>query len=182
MLVLPYGSAFPLEAWPAIRELVKQGGGLVVLGGAPFHQPVRREKAGEGTRYVLGPRQPTYAHELLIGPSDELDAASFAGPVKAVAVAGSEWDGALPEPKRTWALTVRLATREDMPGEGGTAGPRDGVLRPLVHLWTRRASRGCARSSRSTACAGPSRALAGCSRPRTPASTPRRSGRPWRGR
>jgi hypothetical protein len=132
--VLPYGSAFPLEAWPAIRDFVKQGGGLVVLGGAPFHQPVRREKSGEETRYVLGPRQPTYAHEFLIGPSDELDAAWYAGPLKATAVAGSEWDGPLPEPKRTWALTVRLATREDLPGEGGTAGPRDGVLRPLVHL------------------------------------------------
>ncbi len=133
VLVLPYGSAFPLEAWPAIRDFVKQGGGLVVLGGAPFHQPVRREKAGGGT-YVLGPRQPTYAHEFLVGPSDELDAAGYAGPLKATAVAGGEWDGALPEPKKTWALTVRLATREDLPGEGGTAGPRDGVLRPLVHL------------------------------------------------
>ena len=70
VLVLPYGSAFPLEAWAAIRDFVKQGGGLVVLGGAPFHQPVRQEK---GT-YVLGPRQPTYAHEFLIGPSDELEA------------------------------------------------------------------------------------------------------------
>src|SRR5512143_780765 len=134
VLVLPYGSAFPLEAWPAIRDFVKRGGGLVVLGGAPFHQPVRREKADDGTRYVLGPRQPTYAHEFLIGPSDELDAAWYAGPRKPTAVAGSEWDGALPESKRTWALTVRLATREDLPGEGGTAGPRDGVLRPLVHL------------------------------------------------
>jgi hypothetical protein len=134
VLVLPYGSAFPLEAWPAIRDFVKHGGGLVVLGGAPFQQPVRQEKAGEGTRYVLGPRQPTYAHEFLIGPSDELDAAWYAGPLKATAASGAEWDGALPEPKRTWALTVRLATHEDLPGEGGTAGPRDGVVRPLVHL------------------------------------------------
>ncbi len=134
VLVLPYGSAFPLEAWAAIREFVRHGGGLVVLGGAPFHQPVRQEKAGDGTRYVLGPRQPTYAHEFLIGPSDELDAAAFAGPLRTVAAADGEWDGALPEPTKTWALTVRLATHEDLPGEGGTAGPRDGVLRPLVHL------------------------------------------------
>ena len=134
VLVLPYGSAFPLEAWKPVREFVKHGGGLVVLGGAPFHQPVRQERAGEGTRYVLGPRQPTYAHEFLIGPSDGLDAACYAGPLRATAAEGGEWDGSLPEPKKTWALTVRLATREDMPGEGGTAGPRDGVLRPLVHL------------------------------------------------
>jgi hypothetical protein len=134
VLVLSYGSAFPLEAWPAIRGFVKKGGGLVVLGGAPFHQPVRQEKAGDGTRYVLGPRQPTFAHEFLIGPSDELDARWYAAPLKGTAAAGGEWDGALPEPKRTWALTVRLATHEDLPGEGGTAGPRDGVVRPLVQL------------------------------------------------
>ncbi|HEX9187454.1 MAG TPA: hypothetical protein VGB87_10300 [Vicinamibacteria bacterium] len=131
VLILPYGSAFPLEAWPAIRTFVKEGGGLVVLGGAPFHQPVRRDASGA---YVLGPRQPTFAHEFLIGPSDELDAGWFAGPLRATAPDGGEWDGALPEPRKTWALTVRLATREDMPGEGGSAGPRDGVVRPLVHL------------------------------------------------
>ena len=130
VLVLPYGSAFPLEAWPAIRDFVKEGGGLVVLGGAPFHQPVRQEK---GT-YVLGPRQPTYAHELLIGPSDELEAAAFAGPLKAVAGADGEWDGPLPEPKRTWALHARLATRADATLGGGPEGWRDGVLRPLAHL------------------------------------------------
>ena len=128
VLVLPYGSAFALEAWAAIRDFVKEGGGLVVLGGAPFHQPVRQEKGA----YVLGHRQPTWAHELLIGPSDELEVAAFAGPV--VAVAGAEWNGPLPEPKRTWALHARLATRADATLGGGPEGWRDGVLRPLAHL------------------------------------------------
>jgi hypothetical protein len=54
VLVLPYGSAFPVDAWPAIRAFVQAGGGLVVLGGAPLHQPVRQEKGG----YVAGFRQP----------------------------------------------------------------------------------------------------------------------------
>jgi hypothetical protein len=132
VLVLPYGSAFPLEAWPALRRYVGSGGGLVVLGGAPLHQPVRREGTGEEARYVLGPRQPTYAHELLIGPSDVLDAALFEGPMRAIAAPRSEWAGPRPEAKRTYALTVRLATHPDLPGEGGAAGPRDGVVRPLV--------------------------------------------------
>jgi hypothetical protein len=47
VLVLPYGSALPLEAWPAIRDFVGQGGGLVVLGGAPLQQPVRREGSAQ---------------------------------------------------------------------------------------------------------------------------------------
>lgn len=130
VLVLPYGSAFPVAAWPAIRDFVRAGGGLVVLGGAPFHQPVRQEKGG----YVLGFRQPTYARELLIGPAQELELASFAGPLKTVAVEGSGWSALLPEAKRTWALTLRLTDKEDMPGQDGSAGPREGVARPLVHV------------------------------------------------
>ena len=55
-----------------VSDFVKQGGGLVVLGGAPFHQPVRQE-AG---RYVLGPRQPTFAHELFIADFEKLRAES----------------------------------------------------------------------------------------------------------
>jgi len=41
VLVLPYGSAFPVDAWPRIRGFLHGGGGLAVLGGAPFHEPVR---------------------------------------------------------------------------------------------------------------------------------------------
>jgi hypothetical protein len=43
VLVLPYGSAFPVDAWPRIRAFLRGGGGLAVLGGAPLHEPVRRE-------------------------------------------------------------------------------------------------------------------------------------------
>ncbi len=130
LLVLPYGSAFPVEGWPAIREFVSGGGSLVVLGGAPFHQPVRQEKGG----YVQGFRQPTYAQELLIAPAQELTLASFAGPLQTVAADGSDWAAPLPQATRTWALTVRLATKEEFPGLDGTAGPRDAVVRPLVHV------------------------------------------------
>jgi hypothetical protein len=130
VLVLPYGSAFPADAWPAIRDFVREGGGLVVLGGAPFHQPVRRA----GDAYVLGSRQPTYARELLIGPAQEIDVSAFAGPRTSVLVEANGWTRLLPEPRRTWALTVRLTSVKDMRGEDGSAGPRDGVVRPLVHV------------------------------------------------
>ena len=130
VLVLPYGSAFPVDAWPAIRDFVRAGGGLVVLGGAPLQQPVRVEQGA----YVMGLRQATYAHELLIGPAQELDLSTFAGPLKTVATSGSGWAGPLPEAKHTWALTVRLTDTADMPGQDGSAGPREGTARPLVHV------------------------------------------------
>jgi hypothetical protein len=132
-LLLPYGSAFPLEAWPAIRRFVEGGGGLVVLGGAPFMQPVRLS-AQAGGGYTLLTRQPSFAHDLLIGPADPVEREEIEGPVRVVAAAGSGFTHVPPEPHRSFALTVRLATRKDLPGEGGSEGPRDAVLRPLVHV------------------------------------------------
>src|SRR5438128_2320183 len=67
VLVLPYGSAFPLDRWPEIRDFVKHGGGLAVLGGAPFHQPVLRTPDGA---WRLGVRTPAFAHDFLIGPAE----------------------------------------------------------------------------------------------------------------
>ena len=67
-LLLPYGSAFPLEAWPAIRGFLKAGGGLVVLGGAPFEQPVRRLAPAADGDARLRPRHPPA--ELRPRPAD----------------------------------------------------------------------------------------------------------------
>ena len=46
LLVLPYGSAVPADAWSAILSFLKHGGNLLVLGGQPLHTPVRREGNG----------------------------------------------------------------------------------------------------------------------------------------
>jgi len=42
LLVLPYGSAFPEDAWPAIKRYLDQGGNLLVLGGMPFTRAAYR--------------------------------------------------------------------------------------------------------------------------------------------
>ncbi len=40
LLVMPYGSAFPTEAWRAISNYLHRGGNLLVIGGQPFRVPV----------------------------------------------------------------------------------------------------------------------------------------------
>ncbi|WLT30443.1 hypothetical protein [Geothrix sp. PMB-07] len=135
VLVLPYGSAFPLAAWEAIRGHLERGGGLVLFGGAPFHQPVLWQTETQDGKprghWVLGSRQPTFARELLLGPAEELSIEGLGAPKPAVA---SGWTMALPKPSKTFALTVRFATRKDQPREDGSAGYREAILRPLVHL------------------------------------------------
>lgn len=133
VLVLPYGSAFPVDAWPRIRGFLKHGGGLAVLGGAPFHEPVRTDaKTNVWTR---GPRQTSFAHDLLIGPAEVVARPANGKTIPATtADAESGWTTAFPDASRTWALTLRLSTNKDMPDEHGSAGPRDAVARPLVHV------------------------------------------------
>jgi hypothetical protein len=46
LLVLPYGSAVPADAWAVVLKYLQTGGNLLVLGGRPLTIPVRKE-AGE---------------------------------------------------------------------------------------------------------------------------------------
>ena len=64
LLVLPYGSAFPIDAWTTIRRHLDRGN-LLVIGGKPFWVPVRRDKAG----WQPGRPQNTYALSLGIAQS-----------------------------------------------------------------------------------------------------------------
>ncbi len=43
LLVLPYGSAFPEEVWPAVLGYLSRGGNLLVLGGKAFLRPAYRQ-------------------------------------------------------------------------------------------------------------------------------------------
>jgi hypothetical protein len=56
LLVLPYGSAFPADAWGAIRSYLEGGGNLLNLGGRPLWMPAFREGAG----FRLAPAQDAY--------------------------------------------------------------------------------------------------------------------------
>ena len=46
LLVLSYGSAFPEENWPVIREFLQRGGNLLVLGGRPFTRAAYHDDSG----------------------------------------------------------------------------------------------------------------------------------------
>src|ERR1017187_3351403 len=60
LLVLPYGSAAPADAWGAIMTYLRSGGNLLVLGGQPLRVPVTRMDG----KFVEGRPQDTYARGL----------------------------------------------------------------------------------------------------------------------
>jgi hypothetical protein len=61
LLVLPYGSAIPTEAWPAIHKYLSGGGNLLVIGGQPLHVPVTGEQEGA---FQAQSAQDSYSREL----------------------------------------------------------------------------------------------------------------------
>ena len=61
LLVMPYGSAVPTAAWPAIQKFIRNGGNLLVLGGQPLRVPVDGDHEGAFTPQAT---QDTYSHEL----------------------------------------------------------------------------------------------------------------------
>jgi hypothetical protein len=60
LLVLPYGSAVPVEAWKSMERYLGAGGNLLVLGGQPLRVPVRLVNG----RYAADTEQDTYASSL----------------------------------------------------------------------------------------------------------------------
>ena len=60
LLVLPYGSAVPTDAWAPIQAYLERGGNLLILGGQPLRVPVTRS----GETFVTDRPQDTYAGTL----------------------------------------------------------------------------------------------------------------------
>jgi hypothetical protein len=60
LLVLPYGSSIPVEAWKSIDLYLAGGGNLLVIGGQPLQVPVSLANR----RYVAASPQDTYSRAL----------------------------------------------------------------------------------------------------------------------
>lgn len=60
LLVLPYGSAVPVDCWQSIEHYVEEGGNLLVIGGQPLRVPVRLVRG----HYDAEPPQDTYSRSL----------------------------------------------------------------------------------------------------------------------
>ncbi len=132
LLINPYGSAFPVGGWEAIRDHLSRGGSLLNLGGIPFACPVRR--AGATWKQEI----PQTAYHKRLGITG-----SFAVPVRPeMEVRDIPVGGAPVDLARRMSVTrvhecyFRFTSTRDFPGEDGSSGQRDATVTPLAGIFT----------------------------------------------
>jgi hypothetical protein len=124
LLVLPYGSVFPEEAWPAIKQFLDRGGNLLVLGGMPFTRAAYRDH-GE---WHLRDYSVRFIRPLMIDQYQETpgsDGMQFqANPESPLPLHSFAW-------KRAFSPVIRLSA-VDLYHRGGSAGSIDARLDSLA--------------------------------------------------
>jgi hypothetical protein len=125
LLVLPFGSAFPEDAWPAIHRFLERGGNLLVLGGRPFTRAAYKDSQG----WHLREPQQAFARTLFLNDYQETPGSAQ------LAFTANEDFSFLRLPAftwtRAWSATVRLSDENLYPREG-SAGTLDARLDTLA--------------------------------------------------
>jgi hypothetical protein len=124
LLVLPYGSAFPEDAWPAIKQFLDHGGNLLVLGGMPFTRAAYRDHG----QWHLRDYSVRFIRTLMIDQYQQTpgsDGFDFQpNPEPTLQLPPFAW-------KRAFSPVIRLST-VDLYKRGGTAGSIDARLDALA--------------------------------------------------
>ena len=124
LLVLPYGSAFPENAWPSIFRFLERGGNLLVLGGMPFTRAAYRDQSGWHLRdYSVRCTRPLMIDQY--HPTPGSDGLQFQpNPEVTVQLPAFGW-------KRAFSPVIRLSA-VDLYKRGGAAGSIDARLDTLA--------------------------------------------------
>jgi hypothetical protein len=129
LLVLPYGSAFPEDAWPAIKQFLDHGGNLLVLGGMPFTRAAYRDlSASPKGEWRLRDYSVRFIRPLMIDQYQETpgsDGLEFQpNPELTLQLRPFAW-------KRAFSPVIRLSA-VDLYKRGGSAGSIDARLDTLA--------------------------------------------------
>jgi hypothetical protein len=124
LLVMPFGSAFPEQDWPAIYSFLQRGGNLLVLGGKPFTRAAYRDRSA----WKLREYSVRFARQLLIDQYQDTpgsDGLEFqTNPEVTFHPSHFTW-------KRAFSPVIRLSAVDLYP-RGGSAGSLDARLDTLA--------------------------------------------------
>ena len=124
LLILPNGSAFPEDAWPAIKQFLDRGGNLLVLGGMPFTRAAYRDRGRWHLReYSVRCIRPLMIDQYQDTPGS--DGLQFEpNPEIPLRLPAFAW-------KRAFSPVIRLSA-VDLYHRGGAAGSLDARLDTLA--------------------------------------------------
>jgi hypothetical protein len=131
LVINPYGSAFPREAWTAIEAYLRAGGNWLNLGGVPFSVPVARVGFGWRARARLT----SYHKKLGITQSFSVagnDVVSYQSASESTEQLNIDQNSRGLHANEIFELYVRFSSTSEFPEEGGSYGPREAALTPLV--------------------------------------------------
>ena len=123
-----HGSYFPKSAWAAILKFLKQGRGLVHTGGAPFKTPVYKDQ----DEWVIEVNQTTYHQDLQIHEALAVDASPINRLAHTVDIPLFADRESLFTIEPTFGFILHATKASDLPHEGGSSGPMDAHIYPLL--------------------------------------------------
>jgi hypothetical protein len=125
LLILPYGSAFPKNAWPTILKYLRDGGNWLNIGGVPLASPaVKRDNM-----WIPEHDQTAYQKRLGITQSFPIKSTKNYKTTKYYPAQNTVQDF---EAREIYSLYTRLSSTNSEPDEAGSDGPREGYVQPLV--------------------------------------------------
>ncbi|KZS47784.1 glycoside hydrolase [Paenibacillus glucanolyticus] len=119
---------FPKSAWRAILDFLRNGGGLVSVGGAPFKRPVRMEDGA----WVVEHEQTAYHQQLNIHEALPVDCGRVNDLIASEDIPLMENSHKRFTVKDTWNLVPHVTKSSDLPHQMGSAGPMDTRIYPLL--------------------------------------------------
>lgn len=119
---------FPKSAWRAILDFLRNGGGLVSVGGAPFKRPVRKEDGA----WVVEHEQTAYHQQLHIHEVLPVDSGRVDHLIASDVIPLMEGSRERLTVSDTWNLVPHVTKSSDLPHQMGSAGPMDTRIYPLL--------------------------------------------------
>lgn len=119
---------FPKSAWRAILDFLRNGGGLVSVGGAPFKRPVRKEDGA----WVVEHEQTAYHQQLHIHEVLPVDSGRVDHLIASDVIPLMESSRERLSVSDTWNLVPHVTKSSDLPHQMGSAGPMDTRIYPLL--------------------------------------------------
>jgi hypothetical protein len=123
-----HGAYFPKDAWTAVLRHVKQGKGLLHMGGAPFRIPVYQEQG----QWQEEPSQTGYHQQLHIHEALPVDPTPIRRLRANEDIPLFTKHTELFSIEPTYGLVLHVTRVDDSPGELGSSGPMDAHIYPLL--------------------------------------------------